>query len=399
MRVVPVATLFGEPAEDGREFPLQRALAEDPLDFGRVDLVLYLRISTPGGFTASNHALLPSATREWADLVRGHTPALVLDHAHEGPQVTDSFARRIDRLIEETGLPPEAIWFAQTNQKFARRLKGLPTASPAAKSIAHIDSHRYASAVASRAQRHNLAELGRANLNAVQASGRKVLLCLNGAPRPHRVALAYSMAHHPHRDRIFITFHAAVVQKLEMSVSVSRAATLLKAAGMQAADLVPFLSAHAFDVDASPDNVIGRRELTFSPELYRGTRASLVTETDLSNGSVARYTEKSLKPLLMGHPLLVVGNPGTLPLLEELGFDVLRDVIPADYDGIANPRARFRAALDVAGRLLAEPPDDPWPPAIKERLLANIALFEGPLLDRLRLRERQSIEAAARRMG
>jgi hypothetical protein len=398
VEVVPVGRFFGAPDGHGAERPLLRALADDAIDYGPVDLVLHLPVYAMGEFTAATHALRPEAREAWEALVRGRTPALVIDCAHEGPGYQDAFAHRIHRLVAETGLRSRAIWFAQTNRRYARRLRESPNAPRVAKAIGHIDSHLYAEALAVRALRQGLAQASRAMLDA-QSAGDRVLLCLNGAPRFHRAALAYRIAQHRHRGRAVVTFHMSAGPKMDLARAAPRAQELLAATGTAADDLADALSAHPFDVDPSRDDVFGRRDLSLAPQLHRATRISIVTETDFTAGGIVRYTEKSLKPLLMGHPLVVLGNPHTLPLLEELGFDVFRDLIPAGYDSIADPHERFREVLGIVDGLLTDPPALPWPAGIRERLLANIALFEGPLLDTLRRRERQSIEAAARRMG
>jgi hypothetical protein len=390
--------MFGLPADASQGRPLVRTLADPSIDYGPVDLVLHLPVGFLRDFSDASHVLLPSARAGWESLVRGRTPALVLDHAHEGPAFNEAFARRIHRLLGETGLPPRAVWLAQTNRRYARHLRNSVHPSRRVKAIGHIDSHGYAAAFASRAERHGLAGLGRANLDA-RAGARRVFLCLNAAPRAHRAALAHRLAGHPHRDRVFLTFQREAGPKIGLDAAAPRAAELLAESGAPADDLAGTLAAHAFDVDTSPDNVFGTRDLSVPPELYRGTQLSLVTETDFSDGAVVRYTEKALKPLVMGHPLVVLGNPATLPLLEDLGFDVLRDVIPASYDAIADPGRRFAALMSLVDGLLAAPPAWPWPPEVRERLLANLALFDGPLLQTLRRREKASIEAAARRMS
>ncbi|MFP3519931.1 hypothetical protein SB766_27495, partial [Pseudomonas sp. SIMBA_077] len=56
------------------------------------------------------------------------------------------------------------------------------------------------------------------------------------------------------------------------------------------------------------------------PDLFYRSVSSLVTETEFSNGSMKRITEKSIKAYCMGHPAIIFGNPGSLDIIRSFGF-------------------------------------------------------------------------------
>ncbi len=85
--------------------------------------------------------------------------------------------------------------------------------------------------------------------------------------------------------------------------------------------------------------------------LYTDTYFSLVTESDVSSGSLIRFTEKTLKPIINLHPFLVVGNPKTLSLIRSMGFKTFDGFIDESYDDIFNPEERVLHVMREVERL------------------------------------------------
>tara|TARA_Y100000310_G_C20632600_1_gene789438 strand:+ start:619 stop:1809 length:1191 start_codon:yes stop_codon:yes gene_type:complete len=67
-------------------------------------------------------------------------------------------------------------------------------------------------------------------------------------------------------------------------------------------------------------------------EFYSKSKYSLVTEVNAGN-SILHITEKTFKPLQMGHPFIIQGNPGTLTYLQDLGYQTFNDMFDESYDG------------------------------------------------------------------
>lgn len=92
-------------------------------------------------------------------------------------------------------------------------------------------------------------------------------------------------------------------------------------------------------------------------ELHARTGFSLISETEMRDGRLQRFTEKTLKPLGGRHPFLVAGNPGTLALLRAYGFRTFSPWIDESYDLVEAPEERLRSVLAEAKRLIVMPED------------------------------------------
>ncbi len=64
---------------------------------------------------------------------------------------------------------------------------------------------------------------------------------------------------------------------------------------------------------------------------YKSTFISLVTET-LIDTSILFMSEKIWKPIVTGHPFILLGNVNTLSYLKELGFKTFDKWIDESYD-------------------------------------------------------------------
>ena len=65
--------------------------------------------------------------------------------------------------------------------------------------------------------------------------------------------------------------------------------------------------------------------------MYEHAFCSVVLETDVGNRQV-NISEKTIRPLAIGHPLLVLGAVGTVQHLRDLGLDMLDDIFDFAYD-------------------------------------------------------------------
>lgn len=104
--------------------------------------------------------------------------------------------------------------------------------------------------------------------------------------------------------------------------------------------------------DLAPEST-NRRRYIFSAnlELHATSYLSIVTETEVSDGSIERFTEKTFKPIAGGHPFIVVGNPRTLRALRDLGFQTFGEAIDESYDEIDDPIERLKALFREFDRL------------------------------------------------
>ncbi len=85
---------------------------------------------------------------------------------------------------------------------------------------------------------------------------------------------------------------------------------------------------------------------------YDASWFSVVTETEMRYRPV-RITEKTLKPLLNFHPMLVLGDPGAVALVRQMGFRTFGDWIDERYDEEPDRRRRFEMVYQELQRLCA----------------------------------------------
>ena len=76
-------------------------------------------------------------------------------------------------------------------------------------------------------------------------------------------------------------------------------------------------------------------------EIYERSQLTLVTESHFNQTGGLFITEKTLRPLLVGHPFIILGQRGTLKKLRSWGFITDFDGIDQSYDLIEDDRERF----------------------------------------------------------
>ena len=84
-----------------------------------------------------------------------------------------------------------------------------------------------------------------------------------------------------------------------------------------------FKQKQVLDLGEDSDPITARRRYSHKPSWYSSTWMSLVTEsTTSSNNDYPCITEKTIAPLVAGHPFVVYGENNIMPLLKDIGFDV-----------------------------------------------------------------------------
>ena len=79
---------------------------------------------------------------------------------------------------------------------------------------------------------------------------------------------------------------------------------------------------------------------------YQNSLVSIVTETNF-NAKEVTLTEKSFKPSKEKHPFIIVGAPGTVQALRDMGFRTFNELWDENYDNIPEPRQRMAAIVNV----------------------------------------------------
>jgi hypothetical protein len=76
-------------------------------------------------------------------------------------------------------------------------------------------------------------------------------------------------------------------------------------------------------------------------EIYENSQLTVVTESHFDQTGGLFITEKTFRPLLVGHPFMILGQKGTLKKLRSWGFQTDFDGIDQSYDDVADNKERY----------------------------------------------------------
>jgi len=94
-------------------------------------------------------------------------------------------------------------------------------------------------------------------------------------------------------------------------------------------------------------------EIYLEPRPYTNTYFSLVSETVFDMPYSFR-TEKTWKPILMGHPWITIANQGFYRDMRDLGFQTYGHVIDESFDSIDNGEDRLDRIVDIVQDLCSQ---------------------------------------------
>jgi hypothetical protein len=183
-------------------------------------------------------------------------------------------------------------------------------------------------------------------------AGEKTFLCLNGAPRSSRVVTAAGLFKAGLLDDAEWSMLGDVANKIGANYDDARTFRSSRALDwIEDSDIEALISQMPKFI-AMESNSVGKignsneLALQINKGLYDAAFCSIVTETELSDGDVQRVTEKTLKPFVMGHPAVLIGNPKSLELMRSLGFQTLGEVVDESYDTITHGGHRFNKIVE-----------------------------------------------------
>lgn len=273
---------------------------------------------------------------------------LLLDCCTEGPAFHRPTWEAIHSVLEAVGMRSSQVTYISNNHSFnGAYYKWISDTK--LESINVLQYNIFFRAVANGMRQRILQRSDRKEVieSIFPFSGKKVsrFLCLNHRLRGHRLVVLGRIV----RLGVFDKGYVSVLGGDSDKGSVSLEASLRSAFEMFprfGRDLEAFKSiADQIPIRIAADSS-GNHISSISLPMYSQTWFSLVNETEMTLGGVRRFTEKSVKPLLAGHPTLVAGNPGTLSLLKSYGFETFSSCIDEAYDMIANREDRLEAVLD-----------------------------------------------------
>lgn len=88
-------------------------------------------------------------------------------------------------------------------------------------------------------------------------------------------------------------------------------------------------------------------DVSYPIEFYKTTMISIVSETWIDNQSNTAmfFTEKTFKPMLFNHPIIIIGQQGMNLYLEKLGFEPYHNFFNMKFDDIENNFDRINAII------------------------------------------------------
>lgn len=160
--------------------------------------------------------------------------------------------------------------------------------------------------------------------------------CLLNRARPHRVVIFGWLKERGYLDHGAVSFHGGETD-FHAAIDQARRSfpAFSSAIDAAASTTLPFMN---FDRTSSENFITS---VNIPP--YRMSPVSLVAESEMTHGSIQRYTEKSLKALLAGHRVLIAGNPGVHKQLRAIGFNLPGFDLALDAEAL--PSVRLSAVL------------------------------------------------------
>jgi hypothetical protein len=95
------------------------------------------------------------------------------------------------------------------------------------------------------------------------------------------------------------------------------------------------------------------------PEHYTQSYCHVVMEThfDADQSGGAFLTEKTFKPIKHGQPFVIIGAPGSLQALRDLGYRTFDHVIDNSYDSESDNTLRWKKVLSTIQRIQEQDPE------------------------------------------
>ena len=148
-------------------------------------------------------------------------------------------------------------------------------------------------------------------------------------------------------------------------------------------DMLSFEMQMPFNCDQLTDQEHNNHKLIHE-EYFNQAYFNYVVETHFDNDTIF-LTEKTFNPILNLQPFVIVGNPGSLRLLKDLGYKTFDTVIKEEYDNIINHKDRMSQILKISFDLtnLSHKHHMRIQQIISQSLQHNQKLFLSPKVNRI----------------
>lgn len=152
---------------------------------------------------------------------------------------------------------------------------------------------------------------------------------LNRAHRNHRSEHLYFLAENKLQGLVSggSWFHTGIPQPVYQTVNFEHYKNIL-------------MSNYPKHIDVN-DLINNVPNLINNLEIYENSQLSVVTESHFNQDGGLFITEKTFRPILLGHPFMILGQHGLLSKLREWGFQTKFEGLDQTYDEIKDAKERF----------------------------------------------------------
>lgn len=159
----------------------------------------------------------------------------------------------------------------------------------------------------------------------------KLFNSLNRAHRTHRADHLYFLAHNKLIDKGLISGGVLFADKTNLIP------TFINSINEEYQNVLS--QNYPLSIDVDPSKMAESHLAGFvNHQIFNNTLLTVSTETFFNEPGMF-ITEKTFRPIAMGHPFIILGQVGILKKLQSYGFKT--DFIDTDYDEIADHKKRF----------------------------------------------------------
>lgn len=170
----------------------------------------------------------------------------------------------------------------------------------------------------------------------------KLFLSLNRRFRDHRISLIVGLDKLNLLDRSYVSLETVDPENYAVTFESRYNPYYLKYLEVTDDDVAKTKSKLPLVLDEERDNVRMCQDFDNALRpLYQNSLVSVVTETNYDKFEVS-LTEKSFKPAKEKHPFIIVGAPGSIRAMQEMGYKTFSEFWDESYDLANDPAERLQ---------------------------------------------------------
>lgn len=175
----------------------------------------------------------------------------------------------------------------------------------------------------------------------------KLFLCWNRRFRSHRTELLMNLDKLGLVDRSYYSMGVVDPEKPDHMFQQTIDQGVMQYYGVTQNDINLLLGKLPLRIDNETEIVqMCEDRSMMARKFYTNSLISIVTETNYHYNEVT-LTEKAFKPAKEKHPFILVGAPGALQSMRDIGYKTFGEFWCEEYDNIKDPRARMREIVRI----------------------------------------------------